>query len=162
MHLPYDFLPHECARGKITPSNSVHMSHIEMTIQICILHFPVCSPPEKKCMSLDRSRPCARLHATHPPSPCAQVLTLAVIGRGSLSSLKVVCQPTSGCEEDSTLDPTRVVGRASLVGSRIVIPSDARGGEVLEGASSVTLGSCSVVRCLFRPGGGGGGVGFLP
>ena len=117
-------------------------------------------PPEKKCMSSGRSRPCARLRATRPPSPCAQVLTLAVIGRGSLPSLKVVCQPISGCEEDSTLDLTRAIGQASLVGSRIVIPSGARGGGVLEGASSVTLGSCSVVRYLFWP--GGGGVGLLP
>ena len=31
------FSPYECARGRITPAESVHMSHIEMTIQTCIL-----------------------------------------------------------------------------------------------------------------------------
>ena len=34
---PMTFSPYECARGRITPSKSVHMSHIEMTIQTCIL-----------------------------------------------------------------------------------------------------------------------------
>ena len=34
---PMAFLPYECAWGRITPSKSVHMSHIEMMIQTCIL-----------------------------------------------------------------------------------------------------------------------------
>ena len=31
------FSPYECARGRITPPKSVHMSHIEIMIQTCIL-----------------------------------------------------------------------------------------------------------------------------
>ena len=31
------FSPYECARGRITPPKSVHMSHIEMMIQTCKL-----------------------------------------------------------------------------------------------------------------------------
>ena len=31
------FSPYECARGRITPPKSMHMSHIEMTIQTRIL-----------------------------------------------------------------------------------------------------------------------------
>ena len=34
---PMIFSPYECARGRITPPKSVHMSHIEMTTQTCIL-----------------------------------------------------------------------------------------------------------------------------
>ena len=33
---PMTFSPYKCARGRITPPNSVNMSHIEMTIQTCI------------------------------------------------------------------------------------------------------------------------------
>ena len=75
--------------------------------------------PEKKCTSLGKRRPCAKLREIHPPSLCAQVLMLAATRRGSFPSLKVVCQPTSGRKEDAILDLTWAVGRASLVGSRI-------------------------------------------
>ena len=34
---PMTFSPYECAWVRITPLKSVHMSHIEMTIQTCIL-----------------------------------------------------------------------------------------------------------------------------
>ena len=37
------FSSYECAWGRITPPKSVHMSHIEMTIQTCIL-FGILSP----------------------------------------------------------------------------------------------------------------------
>ena len=86
------------------------------------------------------------------------------MGRGSFPSLKMVCQPTSGRKEDSTLDPTCAVGRASLVGSRMTIPLDARGGGVFGGASPEPLGVWSIVRCLFweRTEGGGEGVWLLP
>lgn len=122
------------------------------------------SPPNKKCLSLGRRRPCAKLHTTLPLSPPAQVRTLAIMGRGSLSSLKIVYQPTSGCEEDATLDSTKVVGQAPATGSRMVILLDTRGGGILEGASFVAFGYCLVVCCLFqeRSKGGGGGVGLLP
>ena len=113
--------------------------------------------PEKKCTSLGKRRPYAKLRAIHPPSLCAQVLTLAATRRGSFPSLKVVCQPTSGRKEDAIIDLTWAVSRASLVGSRIVIPPNTRGRGILEGASPETLGGCSVVRCLFREWLGGGG-----
>ena len=61
--------------------------------------------PEKKCTSLGKRRPYAKLRAIHPPSLCAQVLTLAATRRGSFPSLKVVCQPTSGQKEDAIIDP---------------------------------------------------------
>ena len=40
---PMIFSPYECAQGRITPLKSVHMSHIEMTTQTCIL-FGILSP----------------------------------------------------------------------------------------------------------------------
>ena len=119
-------------------------------------------PPEKKYTSSGRRRLYAKLRAIHPPSPYTQVLTLAVIGRGSFPSLKVVCQPISDQKEDTTLDPILAVGWASPVGFQIVILLDTQGGGVLEGASPETLGGCLIVHCLFRerPGEGGRGVGL--
>ena len=105
--------------------------------------------PKKKCTSSGSKRLCAKFWEICPSLPCAQVLTLTVTGRGSFSSLKMVCQPTSGRKEDSTLDPTCAVGRASLVGSRMTIPLDARGGGVFGGASPEPLGVWSIVRCFF-------------
>ena len=121
-------------------------------------------PPKKKCTSSGKRRPCAKLWAIRPPSPCAQVLMLAVTRKGSFSSLKVICQPIYGQEKDVMLDSTWAVGPVSLVGSQILIPPDTRGGEVLKRASPETLGGCSVMHCLFRERlrGGGGEVGLFP
>lgn len=121
-------------------------------------------PLEKKCTSSGSRRSYVKLCAIRPPSPCTQVLTLTVTGKGSLPSLKVVCQPTSSGEEDATLKPTWAVGWMLPVGSRIVIPPRAREGGFLEGGSPRTLGGCSKVHCLFwaQATGGGGGMGVLP
>lgn len=108
--------------------------------------------PEKKCTSSGSRRPCTKLWAICPPSLCAQVLTLTIIGRGSFPSLKMVCQPTFGREEDATLDPTCAVVQASPTGSRMTIPSNTQGGGVFGGASPEPLGGWSVMRCLFREG----------
>ena len=117
---------------------------------------------KKKWTSSGNRRPCTKLWATRPSSLCAYVLTLANTSSGSLPSLKVVCQPTLGREEDAILVPTWVASREPPVGSQIVIPQDTRVG-VLEGASLETLGGCSAIRCLFlvQPA-GGGGVWSLP
>lgn len=95
-----------------------------------------------------------------PPSPYAQVLTLAVTGRGSFPSLKMVYQPTSEGEDDATLDSTCAAERVPPTSSRMTMPPDARGGGVFEQASPKTLGSWSVVRYLLRvhARGVGGGV----
>ena len=107
-------------------------------------------PPEKKCTSSSSKRPYAKLRAIRPPSPYAQVLTLAVMGRGSFPSLKMVCQPTSSREEDATLDPTCAVGWVSPTSSWMTIPLDAQGGGVFRGASPEPLGCWSVVPYLFQ------------
>ena len=105
---------------------------------------------KKKCMSLGSWRLCPRLRSTRPPSSWAQLLKLVVIGRGSFLSLKNVCNPTATREEeDATLDPTRTVGRAPLVGSWITMPPDAGVG-VLREVSPDSLGGWLAVRCLFR------------
>lgn len=116
--------------------------------------------PKKKCTSSISRRPCTKLRVTPPPSPCVQVLTLAFMGRGPFLSLKVVCQPTFSREEDTTLDPTFAVGRASPVGFRMTILPDTRGGEVFGGALTKPLGGWSVMRYLLRDrlGGSRGGV----
>ena len=71
----------------------------------------------------------------------------------------MVYQSTSGWEEDATLNPTCAAKRGPSVGSQMTMPSNVRGGRVFEEASE-TLGSWSVVHCLFqlRVGGGGRGV----
>ena len=89
-------------------------------------------PSEKKWTSSCSKRPCTKLWATRPPLPWAHVLTLANAGRGFLPSLKVVCQPTSGREEDATFVLTWVVGQEAPAGSRIMIPPDAREGSSKE------------------------------
>ena len=89
-------------------------------------------PSEKKWTSSCSKRPCTKLWATRPLLPWAHVLTLANAGRGFLPSLKVVCQPTSGREEDATFVLTWVVGQEAPAGSRIMIPPDAREGSSKE------------------------------
>ena len=90
---------------------------------------------EKKCISSGSARPCAKLQATRPPSPQAQVLTLAITGRGSFPSLKIVCQPASGWEKDATLDPAYMAEQALPASSLMTMPPDVRGGGVFKGAS---------------------------
>lgn len=149
-------------RGKV----QVHLYKEEKVkgITVIVCHYNRAArdplvPLEKKCTSSGCRRPCAKLRAIHPPSSYAQVLTLAVTGRGSFPSLKTVCQPTSGWEEEATLDPTYAVDRASPTGFRMTIPPNAWRGEVFRGASPEPLGSWLVVRCLFREWVGGGGRG---
>ena len=63
-----------------------------------------------------------------------------------MPNLKVICQPTSGWEEDATLELTWAVGRMSPAGFQFVIPPGAWEGGVLEGGSLETLGV--VQRCV--------------
>lgn len=75
-----------------------------------------------------------------------QFLTLEVTRRGSLSSLKIVCHPTTGGkEEDAILDPTCTVGHALLVGSPVTMAAGVKAGEVLGGVSSSLLWGWLVV-----------------
>ena len=83
---------------------------------------------EKKRTSSCSRRPCTKLWVTHPLLPWAYVLTLANASKGFLSSLKVVCQPTSGREEDATFVLTWAISQEAPAGSQIMIPPDAREG----------------------------------
>ena len=106
-------------------------------------HYSRCAikssmPSERNWKSSGNRRPCTRLWATHPPSPCAYILTLADVGKGTSSSLKAVYKPFTGREKDATFVPAWAVGRKVLADSRIIILPDTRGG-ALAGESPGTL-----------------------
>lgn len=73
-------------------------------------------------------------------------------------SLKIVCHPTAGREEeDTTLDLTYTVGCAPLVGSQMTTVAGVEAGGILKGVSSGLLRGWSVVQGLFRARAAGGG-----
>ena len=117
-------------------------------------------PSSKACTSLGNKRLCTKLWATRPLSPFSHTRTFVVAGSGLLSNWNEGCHLRASQEVDATFIPIWVVG------SRMMIFPDGRGG-VLIGVSSELVRVYSTVRCLFweqpeRGGGEGGGGGVWP
>ena len=119
-------------------------------------------PSEKNWTSLSNSKPLTRLCTTFPPLLWAYNLTLTVASKGSPPSMNVGYQLGAARKEEATPVPLGATSWGPLVGSRIMIPLEGRGG-VLVGASLTTLCDGSSMHCFFfcQLDGGGGGVQFL-